>query len=101
MKCCVAFLAFLALASNANAGSPVEKVTMLEDLQTQVIEEGKAEATTYDKFACFCKDMSDEKTDAITTGQTGVDDLTAVMNEKTAYRAELDTEIEELNTSIT
>merc|ERR550514_1323458 len=73
---------------------------MLEDLQTQVIEEGKAEATTYDKFACFCKDMTDEKTDAITTGQTSVDDLTATMNSKTAYRAELDTEIEELDTAL-
>jgi chromosome segregation ATPase len=74
---------------------------MLEDLQTQVIEEGKAEATTYDKFACFCKDMSDDKSDAITTGQTNVEDLTALMNEKTAYRAELDTQIEELNNAIT
>merc|ERR1719326_2636844 len=74
---------------------------MLEDLQTKVIEEGKAEATTYDKFACFCKDMTDDKTDAITTGQTSVDDLTAALNEKTSYRAELDTEIEELNTLIT
>jgi len=95
-------IAALCALASAEGGSPVEKViTMLEDLQTQVIEEGKAEATTYDKFACFCKDMTDEKTDAITTGQTSVDDLTATMNSKTAYRAELDTEIEELNTSIT
>merc|ERR1719389_1366922 len=70
---------------------------MLEDLQTQVITEGKSEAGTYDKFACFCKD----KTDAITTGQASVEDLTATMNDKNSARAEVDTEIAGLNEDIT
>merc|ERR1719230_1971221 len=103
MKFCVLFVTLAALAAAANnEGSPVEKViTMLEDLQTQVIEEGKAEASTYDKFACFCKDMTDDKTDAITTGQANVDDLTATMNSKSSQRADIDKEIEDLNTDIT
>merc|ERR1719463_74285 len=89
-------------AVNAETGSPVEKViTMLEDLQTQVITEGKSEAGTYDKFACFCKDMTDDKTDAITTGQASVEDLTATMNDKNSARAEVDTEIAGLNEDIT
>merc|ERR1719269_87974 len=87
-----------ALASDV---SPVEKVvTMLEDLQTEVVVEGKAEAKTYDKFACFCKDMTNEKTDAISSGEDMVADLTAAIEQGTSDRADLDTEITELNTKI-
>merc|ERR1719388_395491 len=85
----------------ANDVSPVQKVvTMLEDLQTEVVVEGKAEAKTYDKFACFCKDMTNEKTDAISAGDDMVADLTATIEQGTSDRADLDTEITELNTKI-
>merc|ERR1719420_2554893 len=73
---------------------------MLEDLQTQVVVEGKAEAKTYDKFACFCKDMTNEKTDAISSGDDMVADLTASIEQGTSDRADLDTEITELNQKI-
>merc|ERR1719207_297843 len=73
---------------------------MLEDLQTEVIVEGKAEAKTYDKFACFCKDMTNEKTDAISAGDDMVADLTASIEQGTSDRADLDVEITELNTKI-
>merc|ERR1719408_1166298 len=71
--------------------SPVQKVvTMLEDLQTQTVTEGKAEAKTYDKFACFCKDMSEEKTWDIEDAQDMINELTASINEGTANRADYD-----------
>merc|ERR1719478_550762 len=105
MKSAVALLLLLLACtidgSTASDVSPVEKVIqMLEDLQTQVIEEGKAEATTYDKFACFCKDMTDDKTEAIMEGQASVNDLTASLGDLTAKRTELDARIEELNALI-
>jgi chromosome segregation ATPase len=94
-------LPLLALAQAASAVSPVEKViTMLEDLQTQCITEGKQEATTYDKFACFCKDMTDDKTEAIASGETNIDDLTATMNSKAAARDDDDVELGEKNDKI-
>merc|ERR1719387_1548092 len=63
---------------------------MMEDLQTQVILEGKAEAKTYDKFACFCKDMSEEKTWDIEDAQDAINELTATINELTADRGTQD-----------
>merc|ERR1719333_924780 len=95
-------LVFLLMgAALATDVSPVEKVvTMLEDLQTQVVVEGKAEAKTYDKFACFCKDMTNEKTDAISAGDDMVADLTATIEQGTSDRADLDAEITELNEKI-
>merc|ERR1719301_334271 len=82
--------------SRADDVSPVEKVvTMMEDLQTQVVLEGKAEAKTYDKFACFCKDMSEEKTWDIEDAQDAITDLTATINELSADREDYDQTIAE------
>jgi peptidoglycan hydrolase CwlO-like protein len=95
-----AFAALISLA-HANDVSPVEKViTMLEDLQIQVINEGKAESKTYDKFACFCKDMTADKSAQITAGQDQVSDLEAKIGGLNSDRASLDSEVDELNTKI-
>merc|ERR1719333_1122443 len=95
-------LVFLLMgAARAIDVSPVEKVvTMLEDLQTQVVVEGKAEAKTYDKFACFCKDMTAEKTDAINAGTDKSADLSALVEQLTNDRSEADDDINDLNKQI-
>ena len=63
-------------------------------------EEGKAEATTYDKFACFCKSKTDEKTTAIGEGETAVETLTATLGTLNANRDQLNIDINGLNTEI-
>merc|ERR1719473_1503530 len=89
------------MAAQASDVSPVEKVvTMLEDLQTQVVVEGKAEAKTYDKFACFCKDMTAEKTDAINAGTDKSADLSALIEQLTNDRSTADDDINDLNKKI-
>merc|ERR1719183_2407815 len=61
-------------AANEAKMAAVNKVTqLLEDLTKQVLAEGEKEVLTYNKFACFCKDTTNEKTDAI---QKGTDEQT-------------------------
>merc|ERR1719421_538517 len=103
--CCsmlaLAFFLCTALRADATDVTPVEKVVqMIRDLQTQVQDEGTKEATTYDKFACFCKSKTDEKTDAIETGETAVETITANLGTLTAKRDTLDGEIQNLNDEI-
>merc|ERR1719506_796285 len=87
--------------AQGNDVSPVEKVvTMVEDLQPQVVVEGKAEAKTYDKFACFCKDMTAEKTDAINAGTDKSADLSALIEQLTNDRSTADDDIADLNKKI-
>merc|ERR1711871_403594 len=89
-------LATVATVTSSADASPLEKViTMLEDLQIEVVTEGKAEANTYDKFACFCKDVTSEKMDAIQTGQDEQESLLADIESETATREELDGDIAE------
>merc|ERR1719424_720892 len=59
----------LSLAGAAHSAdvTPVESViNLLEKLEKQTMDEGKAEAAGYDKFACFCKEQADEKLDLLT-----------------------------------
>jgi chromosome segregation ATPase len=99
----LAFAVLLATALRADAMdvTPVEKVIMMiKDLQTKVTEEGHMEATTYDKFACFCKSKTDEKVEAISEGETDRDALMTKIQDLQAKRAQLDLDIQSLNEEI-
>lgn len=91
-----AALATLAGVTSANTVTPVEKViSLLEDLISEGEEEGTAEATTYDEFACFCKDNTDQKSTSILDGEDNIGGLSADIQEKTALKEEKQTEIQE------
>lgn len=67
----------------ADADTPVAKViTLLSDLVKEVEAEGKREATTYDKFSCFCKSSTESKGAEITKGADKIDGLSATIEEK-------------------
>jgi len=80
---------FLVAASHGAEVSPVEKVIqLLSDMRSELQSEGAAEAGTYDKFACFCKDTTVQKSTSVTNGQDTIEAESADISEKTAVREE-------------
>jgi hypothetical protein len=82
---------------DASKMAAVDKViTMLTDLQATVQAEGEKEAKTYDEFACFCKDTTAKKTDAIDSGKDEKASLASGIEKDSADRDDLDTKIKSL-----
>jgi len=75
-------------------------IKMLEDLQTQVLGEGEKEAASYNQFACFCKDSTKEKSDAITKGTDDKESLTTTITDLSEKRDDLDEDIAALEEDI-
>jgi len=96
----VALLPLLASAAQDQI-TPVQSViNLLEKLEKQTMEEGKAEAEGYDKFACFCKEQADEKLYSITKANEKIGLLTAEIKALTGDITNLGKEIASLNTEI-
>jgi len=83
-----------AAAADQSKMAAVDKVvSMLEDLQLQVLAEGEAEAATYNKFACFCKTTQKEKSESIKTGKDDKASLSADIKKLSKERDDLDDKI--------
>jgi len=81
--------------------NPVEKVvSLLEKIQAEIEEEGKAEAKGYDEYACFCKEQADNKQYAIEKFAEQIAVLAAKIESKQATVDELNADIQSLNTEI-
>jgi hypothetical protein len=85
-----------AAANDAKMAAVNKVVSMLEDLQKQVLAEGAEEAKTYDKFACFCKDNIKDKQDSISKGKDGKAKISTAITDGSTERDKLDGEIKEL-----
>merc|ERR1719171_282488 len=97
----LAFGAVEAAGRSQQKITPVESViNLLEKLEKQTMEEGKAEAAAYDKFACFCKEQADEKLYSITKKNEKIALLTAEIKALQGDITKLDQEISTLNSDI-
>jgi len=89
-----------AAANEAKMAAVNKVITMLEDLQKKVLNEGEKEAASYNEFACFCKDMTSEKSEAITSGTDDKTSITTNLADLNEKRDEYDGTIAELTTAI-
>lgn len=81
--------------------TPIAKVLeLLANLQTQIEEEGKEEATQYDHFACFCKEQADEKLYRIEKSTKKIDKFTGKINDLNSEITEVTTKISTLSSVI-
>ena len=93
------YAALLALAAGsleAERANPIRRVvTMLQNMQTKVREEGEVEEDLYKKFMCFCDGNTKGMTDKSKAAKAAVVELTSQIQEETARKAQTDQEITE------
>jgi len=74
--------------------NPIRKVvTMLQDMQKTVEEEGKKEEDLFEKFMCYCSGGEGSLDSAITEGKAQVEALTASIERGTAEKSQLDQDV--------
>mmetsp|Transcript_12053 Transcript_12053/g.26700 ORF Transcript_12053/g.26700 Transcript_12053/m.26700 type:complete len:710 (+) Transcript_12053:100-2229(+) len=71
---------------DGNGGPVCKVIDLLEKLQAQTELEGHNEAQTYEKLACFCKDKTTEKSDAIEKGAAMVTSLKGTLADLVSRR---------------
>merc|ERR1719160_1215880 len=87
-----------ACAAGASAAelraNPIRKVvTMLQDMQKSVEEEGKKEEDLFDKFMCYCSNGDGALKSAITEGKAQIEQLSNAAERGAAEKLQLDQEI--------
>jgi len=86
-------------ASSAQA-NPVRKVvTMLQNMQTKVTEEGKIEQDLYDKFMCYCSTGDGELSNSITDAKAKIESLTASIEASSKNKEQTEADLKEHQTS--
>merc|ERR1719221_976108 len=85
------------LASHAN---PVRKVvTMLQQMQAKVAEEGKKEEDLYEKFMCYCKNNVGDLTGSIEAAKAKIESLGMEAKALTERKAQTEADLKEHKTS--
>merc|ERR1719473_62562 len=82
------------VGSQLGGSNPIRKVvTMLQDMQKTVEDEGKKEEDLFDKFMCYCSGGEGALEASIKEGQAQIEQLTAAIERGTAEKSQLDQDV--------
>merc|ERR1712061_24795 len=87
-------------AKEAKMAAVKKVISMLGDKKQKDLDEGEEEAKAYNKFACFCKDTTVDKTTAIQEGEDAKESLIADIEKLEVKRKELDEKMAKLEEEI-
>merc|ERR1719207_199380 len=74
--------------------NPIRKVvTMLQDMQKEVEEEGEKEEDLFDKFMCYCSNGEGALVASISQGKSQIEQLSSGIERGTAEKSQLDQDI--------
>merc|ERR1719375_2259383 len=74
--------------------NPIRKVvTMLQDMQKSVEEEGEKQEDLFDKFMCYCSNGEGALEASISQGKAEIESLGATIDRGTAEKSQLDQDI--------
>jgi len=77
------------------AVNPIRKVvTMLQNMQAKVTEEGKKSEELFDKFMCYCKTGAQTLGQSIADAENKIPQMEAAIKEETAEKAQLEEDLE-------
>eukprot|EP00429_Kryptoperidinium_foliaceum_P018630 CAMPEP_0176036834 /NCGR_PEP_ID=MMETSP0120_2-20121206/18244_1 /TAXON_ID=160619 /ORGANISM="Kryptoperidinium foliaceum, Strain CCMP 1326" /LENGTH=524 /DNA_ID=CAMNT_0017370221 /DNA_START=59 /DNA_END=1629 /DNA_ORIENTATION=+ len=78
------------------SANPIRKVvTMLQNMQAKVTEEGKREQELYDKFMCYCQTSGGDLDKSIAAAETKIAEIEAATKEGRERKAQLEAELKE------
>merc|ERR1719171_3026362 len=83
-----------AASTSVRGSNPIRKVvTMLQDMQKTVEEEGKKEEDLFDKFMCYCSGGEGALESSISAGKAQIEQLTAAISRGAGEKSQLDQDV--------
>eukprot|EP00419_Tripos_fusus_P054991 CAMPEP_0172797494 /NCGR_PEP_ID=MMETSP1075-20121228/413_1 /TAXON_ID=2916 /ORGANISM="Ceratium fusus, Strain PA161109" /LENGTH=692 /DNA_ID=CAMNT_0013634721 /DNA_START=67 /DNA_END=2145 /DNA_ORIENTATION=+ len=93
---------FAPCGADASAANPIRRVvTMLQDMQTKVTEEGEKEQALFDKFMCYCKTAGGDLEAGIKEGKAKIVSLEELLKTGKAEMEQLEADLKEHEASRT
>mmetsp|Transcript_67825 Transcript_67825/g.130950 ORF Transcript_67825/g.130950 Transcript_67825/m.130950 type:complete len:692 (-) Transcript_67825:39-2114(-) len=93
---------FAPCGADASAANPIRRVvTMLQDMQTKVTEEGEKEQALFDKFMCYCKTAGGDLEAGIKEGKANIISLEELLKTGKAEMEQLEADLKEHEASRT